>query len=181
MPVVEIIEAILFVAGEPVSCEALADALQIPLLELYAHIERMQKEYAEKKRGIQLMRINDSLQLSTNEAYADYIQRMFQPPQKQHLSQSALETLSIIAYRQPITKAEIAAVRGVKADHSVQMLLQKRLICQVGRKDALGRPALYGTTEEFLRHFGISDLSMLPSLEELNGEAENAPAEEFGV
>ncbi|MGI6168967.1 MAG: SMC-Scp complex subunit ScpB [Christensenellales bacterium] len=172
MSVIGIIEAILFVAGEPVSCEALADTLEIPLIELYAHVERMQQEYTEKNRGVRLMRLNDSLQLKTNEAYAEYIQRIFQPPQRQNLSQSALETLSIIAYRQPITKTEIAAIRGVKADHSVQMLLQKRLICQVGRKETLGRPVLYGTTQEFLRHFDISDLSMLPSLEELGGSDE---------
>ena len=169
-----VIEAILFVSGEPVELGELARALDLTEIEVNDAIMTLQEEYEKNERGIQLIRFNSLVQLKTNETYAAYINRMFQPPQKYNLTQSAIETLSIIAYRQPVTKAEIEAVRGVKSDYSISVLQEKRLICAVGRKDTIGKPILYGTTEEFLRHFGISSLEELPSLEELQ---ENLPAD----
>ena len=106
-----------------------------------------------------------SVQLATRPDYAPQIERLLQPIQKQSLTQAAMETLSIIAYRQPITKSEIEAVRGVKCDYSVTSLMNKGLIEEVGRRESLGRPILYGTTEAFLSHFGLESLDDLPVLE----------------
>ena len=105
------------------------------------------------------------MQLGTRSDYAPYIEKLLQPVQKQTLSQAVMETLAVIAYKQPVTRAEIEAVRGVKCDYSVQALMNKRLICEVGRKETIGRPILYGTTDEFLRHFGISSLAELPTVD----------------
>ena len=115
-------------------------------------------------RGITVKRYGDHIRLETRPEYAPYVERMLQPVQRQSLSQTAMETLAVIAYRQPTTKAEVEQVRGVKCDYSVQSLLQKGLIKEVGRKEALGRPILYATTDRFLEHFGISDIRELPPL-----------------
>ena len=159
-----IIEAILFVAGEPVCVEDLAHALDLTVGELSEHLNALRDVYDLDARGIRLARFGDSVQLTTRPDYAPYIERLLQPIQKQSLSQAALETLSIIAYRQPVTKAEIEAVRGVKCDYSVASLVNKELICEVGRRESLGRPILYGTTPKFLQHFGIESLDELPPM-----------------
>ena len=159
-----IIEAILFVAGEPVCVEDLAHALDLTVGELSEHLNALRDEYDLDVRGIRLARFGDSVQLTTRPDYAPYIERLLQPIQKQSLSQAAMETLSIIAYRQPVTKAEIEAVRGVKCDYSVASLVNKELICEVGRRESLGRPILYGTTPKFLQHFGIESLDELPPM-----------------
>lgn len=157
-----IIEAILFVAGEPVAVEDIAHALNMTQSELAPFIDRLRDEYDLDARGLRLNRFGRCIQLSIRAEYAPYVERLLQPVQKQSLSQAAMETLSIIAYRQPVTKSEIEAVRGVKCDYSVQSLCAKGLIAEVGRRETLGRPILYGTTEEFLRHFGIESLDQLP-------------------
>ena len=159
-----IIEAILFVAGEPVCVEDLAHALDLTVSELSAALDQLRDEYDLDARGVRLARFGDSVQLTTRAEYAPYIERLLQPVQKQSLSQAAMETLSIIAYRQPVTKAEIEAVRGVKCDYSVSSLLYKELICEMGRRESLGRPILYGTTTKFLQHFGIESLNELPPM-----------------
>lgn len=159
-----IIEAILFVAGEPVCVEDLAHALDLTVSELSAALDQLRDEYDLDARGVRLARFGDSVQLTTRAEYAPYIERLLQPVQKQSLSQAAMETLSIIAYRQPVTKAEIEAVRGVKCDYSVSSLLHKELICEMGRRESLGRPILYGTTTKFLQHFGIESLNELPPM-----------------
>lgn len=160
-----IVEAILFVAGEPVAVEDLAHALDLTVSEMEAALNGLRDGYDLEKRGLRLNRYGGSVQLSIRSEYAPYVERLLQPVRRQSLSQAALETLSIIAYRQPVTKAEIEAVRGVKCDYSVQSLMNKRLICEVGRKETIGRPILYGTTDEFLRHFGISSLAELPTVD----------------
>lgn len=159
-----IIEAILFVAGEPVCVEDLAHALDLTVSELSGTLDQLRDEYDLDARGVRLARFGDSVQLTTRPDYAPYIERLLQPVQKQSLSQAAMETLSIIAYRQPVTKAEIEAVRGVKCDYSVTSLVNKELICEVGRRESLGRPILYGTTPKFLQHFGIESLDELPPM-----------------
>ena len=126
--------------------------------------DQLRDEYDLDARGVRLARFGDSVQLTTRAEYAPYIERLLQPVQKQSLSQAAMETLSIIAYRQPVTKAEIEAVRGVKCDYSVSSLLHKELICEMGRRESLGRPILYGTTTKFLQHFGIESLNELPPM-----------------
>ncbi|MBR0464604.1 MAG: SMC-Scp complex subunit ScpB [Clostridia bacterium] len=160
-----VIEAILFVAGEPVNVGDLAHALDMTVSEITPALDRLRDELDRSNRGLQLNRFGMSVQLSTRPDYAPYIERLLQPIQKQSLSQAAMETLSIVAYRQPVTKAEIEAVRGVKCDYSVQSLMNKGLIAEVGRRDTLGRPIEYGTTEAFLSHFGIETLDDLPLLD----------------
>lgn len=157
-----VIEAILFVAGEPVEVDELRRALDVTEIEAAQAIAALESDYAYHRRGICLKRFGRHIQLSTRAEYAPYVERLLQPIQKQSLSQSAMETLAVVAYRQPVTRLEIEAVRGVKCDYSVQSLVNKGLIEEVGRKDALGRPILYGTTDRFLAHFGLTTLDDLP-------------------
>ena len=165
-----IIESILFVAGEAVAREDLAHALDLTVMELDEALEQLARHYDVEKRGLKLNRFGDSVQLTTRPEYAQYIERLLQPVQKQPLSQAMMETLSIVAYRQPVTKAEVEAIRGVKCDYSIQSLSNKQMICELGRKEGLGRPILYGTTEVFLQHFGIESLEDLPELNEYSPE-----------
>ena len=158
------VEAILFVAGEPVNVPDLAHALNLTVAEITPILDGLRDEYDRLRRGVRLNRFGMSVQLATRPDYAPYIERLLQPIQKQSLSQAAMETLSIIAYRQPVTKGEIEAVRGVKCDYSISSLLNKGLIQEAGRRETLGRPILYATTEAFLRHFGIETLDDLPVL-----------------
>ena len=160
----QVIEAILFVAGEPVKISDLATALGIDEKEAAKAVEALERHFDDEKRGITVKRYGDHLRLETRAEYAPYVERMLQPVQRQSLSQTVMETLAVIAYRQPTTKGEVEQVRGVKCDYSVQSLLTKGLIKEVGRKEALGRPILYATTDKFLEHFGISDLRELPPL-----------------
>ena len=157
-----VIEAILFVAGEPVNVKEIQRALDVTEDETRQAIDALDSDYSYHRRGITLKRFGQHIQLSTRAEYAPYVERLLQPIQKQSLSQSALETLAVVAYRQPVTRLEIEAVRGVKCDYSVQSLVNKGLIQEVGRKEALGRPILYGTTDKFLSHFGLTSLEELP-------------------
>ncbi len=170
------IEAILYVAGEPVEEEALRIALEVTPLEINEALEEMASQYDYERRGIRLMRFGRSIQLSTRPDYAAYVERLLQPVQRQNLSQAAMETLAVIAYRQPATRGDVEAVRGVKCDYSVQSLLNKGLIAEAGRRDTLGRPTLFVTTDAFLRHFGISSLEELPAIDfEANALAAEEP------
>ena len=167
-----VIEAILFVAGEPVDVDELKRALEVTEEETMRAIDALDSDYSYHRRGICLKRFGHHIQLSTRAEYAPYVERLLQPIQRQSLSQSAMETLAVVAYRQPVTKLEIEAVRGVKCDYSVQSLVNKGLIVEVGRKETLGRPILYGTTDKFLSHFGLSSLEELPQPPEEKTEAE---------
>ena len=142
----------------------LSAALGLSELETVQAVDNMERLFDEQKRGIAVKRYGDHLRLETRPEFAPYVERLLQPVQRQSLSQTAMETLAVIAYRQPTTKGEVEQVRGVKCDYSVQSLLQKGLIKEVGRKEALGRPILYATTDKFLEHFGISDIRELPPL-----------------
>lgn len=158
----KIIEAILFVSGEPVQLGAVARALEVTELEVSAAADELASDYDYNRRGICLKRFGSHIQLSTRPDYAPQIEKLLQPIQKQSLSQAALETLAVVAYKQPVTRLDIEAVRGVKCDYSVQSLMNKGLIEEVGRKETLGRPILYGTTDAFLSHFGLTSLEDLP-------------------
>ena len=160
----QVIEAFLFVAGEPVKIAELAKALEMDEKDAIRAVEALERHFEDEKRGITVKRYGDHLRLETRAEYAPYVEKMLQPIQRQSLSQTVMETLAVIAYRQPTTKGEVEQVRGVKCDYSVQSLLNKGLIKEVGRKEALGRPILYATTDKFLEHFGISDLRELPPL-----------------
>ena len=155
----------MFVAGEPVKIADAAHALDMTASELEPIIEELRGEYELDGRGLRINRFGESVQMATRAEYAPVIERLLQPVQKQSLSQAAMETLSIVAYRQPVTKGEIEEVRGVKCDYSVQSLLAKGLIEEAGRRESLGRPVLYRTTEKFLAHFGIENLGQLPEVD----------------
>ena len=159
------IEAILYVAGEPVEERALSAALEVTQMELELALSALESDYEFNRRGIRLLRFGKSVQLSTRPEYAPYVEKLLQPVQKQSLSQAVMETLAVIAYRQPVTKAEIELIRGVKCDYSVQSLLGKGLIEEAGRRDTLGHPMQFRTTDAFLRHFGISSLDELPQIQ----------------
>lgn len=170
-------EAILFALGEAVELSALGKALALSESAVKKALAALEKKYASKKSGLQLVRLDRSVQLTTKPALYPYLIRIAGAPKKLSLSDTLLETLSIIAYKQPITRAEIESIRGVNSDFAVNKLLGYDLVKELGRKDAPGRPLLFGTTEQFLRSFGVGSLSDLPSLstvqvEEFKEEAE---------
>lgn len=157
-----IVEAMLFVAGEPVLTDDLARALEIAPFQLAEALDDLERRLDRAPSGLTLKRFGEHVQLSTRAEFAPYIEKLLQPVQKQSLSQAALETLAIVAYRQPVTKLEMEQIRGVKCDYSVQSLVKKGMIEDVGRKDVVGRPILYATTDKFLAHFGLKSLDELP-------------------
>ena len=173
------IEAILFVAGEPVRVEELAKALNVTVRQVENELTKLRDEYDFNQRGFTLKRFGHQVQLATRALYATDVVHLLQPVQKQSLTQAAMETLAVIAYKQPVTRAEVEQVRGVKCDYSVQSLMKKELIMEVGRKETLGRPILYGTTENFLAHFGLSTLDDLPPMPEI--PTEEKPDEDVDV
>lgn len=164
------IEAILFVAGEPIRIEEMAKALNVTVRQVENEITKLRDEYDFHQRGFTLKRFGHQVQLATRALYANDVVHLLQPVQKQSLTQAAMETLAVVAYKQPVTRAEVEQVRGVKCDYSIQSLMKKELIMEVGRKDALGRPILYGTTENFLAHFGLTTLEDLPPMPEVPTE-----------
>ncbi len=166
------IEAVLYVAGEPVLTDDLARALSVSRRELDNALKELRDEYDFQQRGWILRIFGSHVQLATRPLYSEDVVHLLQPVQRQSLSQAIMETLAVVAYRQPVTKAEIEQIRGVKCDYSVQSLTSKNLIQEVGRKDTVGHPILYGTTDKFLSHFGISSLDDLPPLPEPEPEDE---------
>ena len=164
------IEAILFVAGEAVSIKDIAKALRTEESIIRQELKALRDEYDYEQRGFILKRYNDKVQLATRPLYADDVVRLLQPVQQQSLSQAAMETLAVVAYKQPVTRGEVEQIRGVKCDYSLQSLMSKGLIQETGRKDTIGRPILYGTTDEFLSHFGLEGLENLPPLPEIQPE-----------
>ena len=173
------VEAILFGAGEPVLVSDMAKALELSESDMSHVLDLLVNEYDFEQRGFCLKRFGKHVQLATRAIYADWVERLLQPVQKQSLSQAAMETLAVVAYRQPVTKAEIEQIRGVKCDYSIASLSNKGLIEEVGRKDTVGRPILYGTTDEFLNHFGIGSLAQLPALpQDLKEQTEADAAED---
>ena len=173
------IEAILFVAGEAVSIRDLAKALQTGEAAVRTELNAIRDEYDYNQRGFLLKRFGDKVQLATRPLYAQDVLRLLQPVQQQSLSQAAMETLAVVAYKQPVTRAEVEQVRGVKCDYSLQSLTNKGLIKEVGRKDTIGRPILFGTTDEFLSHFGLEGLEFLPPLPENPAESEETAEEQI--
>ena len=165
------IEAILFVSGEPVRVEDLARALDVTVREVEAELNKIRDEYDFHQRGFTLRRFGHQVQLATRALYSADVVHLLQPVQKQSLSQAAMETLAVVAYRQPVTRAEVEQIRGVKCDYSLQSLMNKQLIMEVGRKEALGRPILYGTTDTFLAHFGLTSLEDLPPMPEVPSDS----------
>ena len=163
-------EAVLFGAGESVTLGEMASALEINIPAARQLIERLQNRYDEEKRGIKIITLGDAYQMCTREEYADAVRKVTEPRRRRGLSPSALETLSVIAYHQPVTKARVEQIRGVDSSYSMLKLAERGLIDEAGRLDAPGRPILYATTEEFLRCFGLSSLDALPEVNIENNE-----------
>lgn len=164
------IECILFVSGDPVPIIELQRAIGVTDIEMEHIIRSMDELYKKEQRGVQLFITPETMQLVSNKEYAKYVEELVQPVQAKSFSQAMLETLSVIAYRQPVTRADIEAVRGVRCEYAVSQLMKMGMIRELGRKNVVGRPMLLGTTDAFLRHFGIRSLNELPSL----GSVENA-------
>ena len=159
-----ILECLLFVAGEPVTPEQVARALGLEIEVAVSALEDLREHYPASG-GLHVVRVAGGYQLRTRPEYAEFITRFLQPD-PQRLSRQAVETLAVIAYKQPITQPEIDSLRGVSSSGVLKTLLDRGLIREAGRKDSPGRPILYETTTEFLKHFGLADLSELPNLEE---------------
>ena len=155
----------LVASGEPLIAKDLASHLEVESDMLEAIIEEMVTDYKEEQRGITLIAIDNGYQLVTKSENADYIQKLLKKNRRQSLSQASIESLAIIAYKQPITRIDIDEIRGVKSESALQKLVEKNLIKDVGRLEVPGRPMLYGTTDEFLRQFGLKNLKELPSLD----------------
>ena len=160
-----VVEAVLFAMGQSVEIRQLAAALEQSEQQAEAAAERLKERYANEVCGMQIMRLDDSYQMCTRTGYYENLIRVAATPKKQVLTDVILETLAIIAYKQPVTKADIEKIRGVKSDHAVNRLIEYNLVYDAGRLDAPGRPALFATTEEFLRRFGVSSTVDLPDID----------------
>jgi segregation and condensation protein B len=158
-----ILEAILLASPEPLSIKRIADVIGLDEKDARILVDDLSKEYAQPGRGLFLQEMGGGFVFTTRPEYAEYVEKLLQPRGK-GLSHAALETLSIIAYRQPMTKAEIESIRGVKVDRSVETLTERGLIREVGRRESPGRPSLFGTTAAFLTYFGLKELADLPPL-----------------
>lgn len=159
------IEGILFSAGKSVSKKTIMEALDIKATTLTAVLEEMKLEYQNENRGIELMELEDACQLRTKPKYHDVLVRVVKQPKKHQLTNVMLETLSIVAYKQPVTKQEIEAIRGVKCDHAINRLMEYQFIEEAGRLNVVGKPILFKTTEAFLRAFGVEHIKDLPEID----------------
>jgi segregation and condensation protein B len=161
-----ILEAILFMAGEPVTLDTLRKIIGIDKYNTDRLVRELINEYSLRNPGLLIVEVAEGFQMVTNPGCAPWVKKLLSTAMPKKLSQSALETLAIVAYKQPIIKAEIEAIRGVNSDGVVKTLLERRLIKILGRKEVPGRPLMYGTTNEFLQYFGLKDLSEMPTLKE---------------
>ena len=172
------IEAVLFAMGDSVELGRIAKAIGHDTETTRRILNHMMEKYNTKDRGIHIVELENAYQMCTKQEYYDYLVNIAMQPKKAVLTDVMMETLSIIAYKQPITKLEIEKIRGVKCDHAVNKLVEYNLVKELGRLDAPGRPLLFGTTEEFLRYFGLHSLEDLPSLNPVQIEDFKAEAEE---
>lgn len=172
-----IIESILFTMGDSVELKKIAYAIDHDEETTRKILHRMMDKYCAEDRGVRIIELEDAFQMCTKSEMYEYLIKIAKQPKKYVLTDVLLETLSIIAYKQPVTKIEIEKIRGVKSDHAVNKLVEYDLVCELGRMDAPGKPILFGTSEEFLRRFSISSLDALPSMnpeqiEDLKTQAE---------
>lgn len=159
-----IIEAILFTMGKSVELEKIAEAIELDKKETEKIIKHMMEHYTKNAGGLQIIELDGAYQMCTKSEMYEYLIRIAKQPKRHALTEVLLETLSIIAYKQPITRVEIEKIRGVSCEHAVSKLIEYNLVCELGRLDAPGRPLLFGTTEEFLRSFGVQSLEDLPTI-----------------
>ena len=159
-----VLEAILFAMGDSVETKRLAEVIGETPARTRKLLERMKADWEEAGRGVSLIALEDAWQMCTRSDLYEYLIRIAKTPRKYTLTDTLLETLSIIAYKQPVTKLDVERIRGVNCDHAINRLIEFDLVTELGRMDAPGRPLLFGTTEQFLRSFGVSSLEELPSL-----------------
>lgn len=172
------IECLLFVSGEPVPVIELARVLDCSKTDTLELLKSMEEEYLSMGRGIIPFVTEDTVQMVSNKDYIDLVEDLLQPEKIRTVSKSILETLAVVAYRQPVTRGDIEDVRGVRCDYAIGQLLKLGLIYEVGRKDALGHPALFGTTDKFLRRFGLHSLDELIDFSEF-GKSRDVMEEKF--
>ena len=166
----DIIEAIIFASGKGITKRALVNGLRdYNAKDIEKSLAELERRYSGEERGVRLIRFNDSYQFETNPAYGGTLSDILMETKERELSKTLLQVLAIIAYKQPVTRLEIEDLRGVGSDYVLGMLLKLGLIDVVGRKETLGRPLLYGTTDEFLKHFGFSSIKELPEINDLEG------------
>lgn len=175
-PILGWLEALLFAAGDAVATRDLAAVVGLTQTETRAYLNALQAAYRDESRGLRLIEVEDTWQLSTKPALFDLIKSLNPYERQVHLSRAALETLSIIAYRQPVTRVDIEQIRGVASASSIKSLLDNDLIMEAGRKDAPGRPFFYKTTDTFLKAAGIGTLTELPPVEQFEAAETEAPA-----
>ena len=173
-----VIEAVLFTMGNSVELEKIAAAIGHDKDTTRRIIHRLMDMYESEDRGIRVIELQDAFQMCTKKETYEYLIRVAKQPKKYVLTDVLLETLSIIAYKQPVTKLEVEKIRGVKSDHAVNKLVEYNLVCECGRLDAPGKPILFGTTEEFLRRFSVQSVDDLPSLNAEQMESFKEEAEE---
>ncbi len=159
-----IVEAILFAAGDSISLEQLSKALEMTPAVCRKLVEKLKEEYDQGQRGMQILELGGRYQMTTRPLYYEYIKRLYRSVQKVQLTETQLETLAIVAYKQPVTKQEIEDIRGVRSEGVINRLIEYDLIEEVGRLRAPGRPMLLGTTESFLRNFGLKSIKDIPGL-----------------
>ncbi len=162
------VEALIFVSGNPLPIKRLTEVLEVSADEVKDAIERLSERYLESGSSLQIMEVAGGFQLRTRPTYSTYVNRFLERKKKSTLSSAAMETLAIVAYKQPITRAEMEAIRGVGVDGVLKSLLDKRLLKVTGVKEVPGRPNLYGTTRHFLEYFGINSLKDLPPIEDIS-------------
>ena len=171
------LEAILFSMGDSIDAESIAQALEVEEEQIRTVLNEMEQEYEDPSHGIRIIRLEGRYQLATKKEQYPALISLVRQPRKINLSDVVMETLSIIAYKQPVTRSQIEKIRGVSCDHAINRLLEYGLICEAGRLDAPGRPILFGTTEEFLRHFGTDSIDDLPRISPVKVEDFKAEAE----
>ena len=160
-------ESMLFVWGDPLEAKTAAEIFNITAKEAYECFKELAAEYDERGSGLAIREVDKAFQLVTRPENSEYIERLCTPVKEKRLSQSAMEVLAIVAYKQPVTKGEIESIRGIKCDRVIEGLVKKDLIGEVGRSTAVGRPILYGTTKAFLENFNFTSLKDLPEIEDI--------------
>ena len=175
------IECMLFVAGDPVAITELARVLDLPMPKTRNLLSEMEYSYRVEGRGVQLLVTHDTAQLVSNRDYIEDVKKLVNPDETKNVSQSLLETLAVIAYRQPVTRSDVERVRGVRCDYAVTQLQKIGLIVEVGRKDVVGHPTLFGTTDKFLRQFGIHAVDEMPNFPYYSQEILEDSSEEIPV
>lgn len=170
-----IIESLLFTWGDPLDIKDISSIIELPIPETTIMMKELIDELDYNRRGLRIIRINNSYQIGTRPEHFQWIKKLNNSIINKNLSNAALETLSIVAYRQPVIKADIESIRGVRCDRVLGTLMERRLVIELGRLERTGRPIIYGTTDEFLKSFGLENIEQLPALNEMD---EDLDAEE---